>query len=352
MIAILGDLHAGEREGNALTMKQQLDWLVSVFIPYLIENKIKTVIQTGDMFDVRRHTNTMVLDEWKKRFFNVLVDLDIKMYTIIGNHDMYYKNKVRPNSQTNHLSIYGDNTMIIEDAQTLNFDGKKMLMVPWICEENEERSLELLAEGDADYCLGHFEVKGAKMESGVCTDGLAISTFKQFIHCISGHFHTQGRYDNIQYVGTPYQTSWGDYGVPKGFWTLDTNTDELNFIENGPEWTLFHRISYNEDRNMDAYLKENFEGQYLKVVVENRDNFKKYEAWLLKLENMGAASLTIIEPLLDRDEAESCVSVDGELTIASTEDIITEYIGDVYPEKQDPLNKMMLGLHSEARRLV
>jgi DNA repair exonuclease SbcCD nuclease subunit len=345
--AILGDAHAGVRDGNLLMMKHQLEYLENEFIPYLVKNGIKLIVQTGDIFDVRRHTNTAVLAEWKVRFFNVLERLGIKLIIYIGNHDMFLKNKISPNSATAHLSNYS-NVQIIETVQNVNIGGTDMLMVPWICAENEEEIMNAISTSESRVCFGHFEIKGAKMESSTCTDGLPLSTFNRFERCISGHFHVAGDYENVQYVGTPYQMSWGDYGIAKGFWIMDSESLEMEFIVNDKE--IYHKLTYNEDRNMDLLVDGcDYRDQHIKVVVEHREDFKKYEAWLLRVEVMGAATFTIVEPFVDRDAEDSDIIIDGEIEVLSTTDLIKEYVKDVYPERAEALTKMMLGIHGTAR---
>ena len=349
MIPILGDLHAGVRDGNRLMMKHQLDYLELVFIPYLLENGINEIIQTGDVFDVRKYTNTEVLAEWKRRFFDVLLKHNISMIVYVGNHDLFYKNKISPNSVTENLGSY-KNITIIEKPTELIIQGMSCLFVPWICGENEDDCMDAIRNSKADICFGHFEIKGAKMESSTCTDGLPLSTFNRYKRCISGHFHIAGSYENVQYVGTNYQTSWGDYGIDKGLYVIDPKSLDLQFIKNERE--IFHRITYNEDVNNSLLVDGmDYTDQYLKVVIEHRIDFKRYEAWLLTVENCGASSLTVIEPFLDRDEEDCLVEVDGELNVASTADLIKDYIEDVYPEKKVGLQKLMLGLHSNAQRI-
>ena len=349
LIPIIGDLHCGEGGGSELVMNHQLDYLCDVFIPYLEANNIKLFLQTGDLFDVRKSTNTVVLSEWKRRFFDVLEFLGIHMITIVGNHDMPFRNKVNPNAISEHLSGY-NNITIIDKVTEMTVGGIEFLMCPWICEENENEIMDSIRNSKARICFGHFEIKGAQMESSVCTDGLAISTFNRYERCISGHFHVAGNYENVQYVGTSYQMSWGDYGITKGFWLLDPATLDMELVENKNE--IYHRLTYDETKDMSLMLDGiDYRNQHLKVIIEEREDFNKYEAWLLKLEICGAASLVIIEPFIDRDGEDSDIEVDGELDVKSTTDLIKGYCEDVYPERKEALTKLMLALHSTAQRL-
>lgn len=345
-VAVIGDLHAGGKDGNIVLMEQQLDYLVDVFIPYLQSNNIKTIYQVGDIFDVRKGTNTHVLHQWKLRFFKLLSDLNIKMETLVGNHDMYFRNTIHPNTLSEHLDQY-DNITINDEVAEYSGLTSSEIWCPWICKENHEDIFKMIEKSKANICFGHFEIKGARMESSVCTDGLPVSMFKKFDLVLSGHFHSKGRYDNVQYVGTPYQMCWGDYGHDKGFYILDTKSLDLEFIQNTND--LFIKITYDEDKSMDMYLDEDLKNKYIKVVVENRDNFPKYEKWFSRLETKGMTELKVIEPLMDRSGDNTDVEVNEELSTQSTEDLIVEYVEDLYPERKEKLSRMMLSLHAECR---
>lgn len=48
-----------------------------------------------------------------------------------------------------------------------------------------------------------------------------------------GHYHTaQDLAPNVRYVGSPLQLSFKEAGITKGFWTYDTDTGEVEFVEN------------------------------------------------------------------------------------------------------------------------
>lgn len=345
--AIVGDAHGGTKDGNLILMEHQLTYLDHI-IDECVRMDIKVMIQTGDLFDVRKSTNTNVLREWKMRFFNKLRDNGIHLITLVGNHDMYLRNSIHPNSITEHVSHY-DNITIIDEPTEILLGGNKVLIVPWVCSGNSDDIFNAIETTDAQVCIGHFEIKGARMESGICTDGLPLSTFSKFKLVLSGHFHSKGRYENVEYVGTPYQMCWGDFGHDKGFYVLDTETLDLEFIKN--ENDLFIKITYDEDQSMDIHLDADLTGKYVKVVIEHRDNFPKYEKWFSRLETKGMVELKVIEPLMDRSSKDTEVEVDTEtLSVQSTEDLIVEYVNDLYPEKKDKLSRMMLSLHTESRK--
>lgn len=342
----LGDLHGGVRDGNELIMNFQIGYLADVVIKHCLDNNIKTIIQLGDIWEVRRATNNNVSDRWKKEFFDVLEHHGIAFITIVGNHDAYYKNRIKPNFTYTLLNKY-DNITIIQDPTEIMINGVKYAFIPWICKQNYNDSITMIENTDAEVLVGHFEIKGARMESGVCEDGFPMEKFARFKKVISGHFHSQGVYGNILYAGTPYETSWSDYGEAKGFWVSDVELNRMDFHRNNNSTHI--KVTYVEENDMSEIFKQDLKNKYIKVTVESRTDFKKYEKWLIKLETMGMFDLKIIEPMMTLDSDESDVGVDVDnLDVANTEDMITRYVNDVYPERAERLNKMALGLFAEA----
>ncbi len=336
---ILGDLHFGERDGSDLVMSHQKKVLDSV-IQYCKDNGIKTIIQTGDLFDVRKSTNTKVINFWRKNFFDVLLTNDIDLKTIVGNHDMYYKNTIIPNSTTEIVGHYPN--VEIYDKPTEVGD---ILFVPWICKENQEECINAIKTSEKKICVLHPEIVGANMGGSECTDGLEVQAFDRFETVVCGHFHIRGQYGNCTYVGTPYELTWTDYGDDKGFHIL--NGTELEFTK--LDFPLFHRFTYDEDKKTDYILEHDLTDKHVKLIIENRQDFKAYELFMDKLQIKGMKDLKVIEPLTSLNSSDSVVEFTGELEIKTTESLIEDYISDLYPEKKTGLTQLMLGLHSEAR---
>jgi DNA repair exonuclease SbcCD nuclease subunit len=76
------------------------------------------------------------------------------------------------------------------------------------------------------------------MVSGkTCDNGIESNDILKYGKLImSGHFHASEirKYSTgtIVYIGCPYEQDWGNYGDDKGFFTLDLNTMNYEFIVN------------------------------------------------------------------------------------------------------------------------
>ena len=155
----------------------------------------------------------MSLDEAKSMWFDPITELGCHMTSLVGNHDIYYKNTLRINAPTELLGEY-ENFDTVDKPTTLNYDGLDILMLPWICEENYDKTLRVITESEAPVCMGHLELNGFEAHPGhVMQTGTDMYIFQKFKKVFSGHYHTKSNMDNCYYLGNPYQLYWSDYGL-------------------------------------------------------------------------------------------------------------------------------------------
>ena len=348
-VMLIGDSHAGVKSGNDDMMTFQIDYMRAC-VDYCVDNNIPEIWCFGDIFEVRKTTDTKVAYRWKYEVFNYIQNASIVFRTLVGNHDSYYKNTIKINTVKMYLSDY-NNVHIYEHPTQVEIANRMVSFIPWMCKDNYDSCVKMIQHGNADIILGHFECKGAKMESGECEEGLPLSMFDRFSHAFSGHFHVRGKYDNMLYVGTPFETSWADYGENKGIHILDLDNDTVDFLANPGR--MFYKVVYDEDRDMDADIANlDLSDKYVRVIIENRENFPKYEKWFMSLELMCPKELKVVEPMMERCSEDSDVEVTGEIQTIDTNTLIDDYVRDVYPERHKSLSKMMQSLHNEAVRIM
>ena len=68
----------------------------------------------------------------------ILFENDIKLYTILGNHDIAHKNSLEVNSPSLLLKEY--NNIVIIDKPTV-LEEYDILCIPWICSSNEKECM-------------------------------------------------------------------------------------------------------------------------------------------------------------------------------------------------------------------
>ena len=88
-IALLNDTHCGVRNNNQQFAEYQGRFYTNIFFPYLDKHDIKHIIHLGDYFDRRRDVNFYSLHKNYEHFVQPMIQRDITMDLIVGNHDIY-----------------------------------------------------------------------------------------------------------------------------------------------------------------------------------------------------------------------------------------------------------------------
>ena len=348
-IAILGDTHHGMRGDSLEFHRYYKKFYDNVFFPYLIENKITTVFQLGDLFDRRKFINFNSLYLCRKYFFNVLRDNNIRFYTLLGNHDISYRNTLEVNSSQLLLNEY-ENITVYDDFTVLNFDGVDVDIVPWLCADNEEVITAKMKESKSQICFGHFEIKGFETMPGEASPvGLDKSFFSKYDMVLSGHFHHKSDDGQIFYIGTPGEMTWSDYNDPRGFQIFDTDTRELEFIQN--PYRMFHKIRYDDGEQDFEYWKnfnyDAYKETYVKVIVINKQNPYLFDNMLDNLYKANAADISVVEDFTDTNSI-----IDDKEIIDQAEDTMTilgKYIDNLALNvDSDKIKILMRELYVEA----
>ena len=163
-IAFLGDTHFGAR-GDSQNFHNFFEKFYNeTFFPTLIKNNIKTVFQLGDIFDRRKYSNHYALSQAQKYFFSKFDELDIQLVTLLGNHDLFFKESLSVSSSELFLTQF-KNVPVIKEPTTYESDIS-IDIIPWICKENQKECTNFIKKSKSPICIGHFEISGFKMYQG------------------------------------------------------------------------------------------------------------------------------------------------------------------------------------------
>ena len=350
-IALINDTHFGARGDNLIFNEYFFKFWDNIFFPYLAEHNIKTCIHLGDVLDRRKFINHKIADDFQNRFMRRFWDNNIDTHILIGNHDTYYKNTNRVNAVNNLCTTYDkvNEPFIYENPKIATFDGVDILLMPWICDDNYDRSVHLLKNAEVNLVFGHFEIAGFEMDRGnVCLQGLDKKMFDRFDMVLSGHFHHKSNDGTIFYLGNQYEMTWADYNDQRGFHIFDTDTRELTFVPN--PYKMFYKITYDDTVNDFEFWKtydfDQHKDSFVKVVVLNKQNPYLFDTVLDNLYKAQAADISIVEDFTD-----NLIDMDQDI-IDQAEDtmtILSKYIDNlslqVEPEK---LKTVMRELYVEA----
>jgi len=302
-LVLITDTHFGARNDSQVFSDFFYDFYQNQFFPYIIDHidEICGVVHLGDCLDRRKYVNYKTSMDFRKRFIGGLLETYLPVRFIVGNHDIYYKNTLQVNCYQ-ELRLPGESNAwyIIDKPEVREINGLPIAMIPWITADNHADTMQLLKQSGAQIAMGHLEVKGFEMHSGIVSDGgYEKSLFNNFDMVMSGHFHKRSTDGHINYLGCPYEMNWGDAGDPKGFHTFDLKSRELEFILN--EQIMFEKIRYDDTKvdygNIDI---TKYDQKYVKVFVENRENFYEYDKFLDKLyKEISVHDLKVVEDFSD-----------------------------------------------------
>ena len=296
-IALINDTHFGARGDSQLFFDYFMKFFDEVFFPYIKENNIKTVIHAGDLMDRRKFVNFNILNQVRTRFMDKLSEENIEMHCILGNHDVYYRNTNVINSIK---ELFSGDLILYESPVVVNFDGLDIAFLPWVNKENYDESVKFIRTASAPILIGHLELDGYQVMRGVdYHGGMDAKLLERYEQVISGHFHCRQNKENIYYMGTQYQITFADLNETKGFHILDTNTRELEFVEN--PYKMFHTLTYNDEKgpieisSLNAY--SNLKDTYIKLFVEHKFHPYSFDRFMDKLYEAGVAKITIVEEI-------------------------------------------------------
>ncbi len=296
-ICLLGDTHFGIRNDSKVFHQYYEKFYKEIFFPLLEERGVRTIIQLGDLFDRRKYVNFFTLAESRRYFFDECASRGITLHALIGNHDIFWRESLDVNSPELLLKDYS-NIRLWTKPGTLELDGIKFDLIPWICKENETEAFEFIKRSNSPICLGHFELNGFPLSKGVEShEGIDYSFLKNYNHVYSGHYHTRSSNDNITYIGTPYELFWSDYKDPKVFGILDTENLKLDFVQNTNR--MFYKVNYDDENLTMESLKKidytPYKDAYVKVVVMNKQNPYLFDKLMEEIYKVSPIDVTIVE---------------------------------------------------------
>ena len=320
-VAIITDQHFGFKKGSRLYHDYFQKFYDEVFFPKIEKLGITTVLDLGDTFDNRKGVDLYSLDWAKTSYFDRLSNLGIDLISIVGNHTAYYKNTNEINTNNLLLREY-DNITLLSEATELEVGGQPILFIPWINQENTERTYKKIKESKCKVAMGHLELNGFVATHGHTMEhGADFDCYNKFKQVFSGHYHTRSNNGKIYYLGNPYEMFWNDVNDKRGFHIWDTETLKLKTINN-PN-ALYKVINYNDTPRQLTKFNE-YANKIVKVVVRQKSDEKEYDRFMDSLFKANPHDVKIVERT-------DHLVFDGEI-YNQTEDTITlldSYVDDL-----------------------
>jgi DNA repair exonuclease SbcCD nuclease subunit len=291
----------------------------------------------------------------KEHFFQKAISHGIEVHVIVGNHDIPFRNTNTINAMSELFGdFYNDRGIFFYDSITdITVDNLDVCLIPWINSTNEKESLDHIKNTKAQVVFGHLELTGFEMYRGMVMDhGMDTAPFDKFDMVMSGHFHHKSKRGNIQYLGTPYELTWSDYNDNRGFHIFNTDTRELEFIQNPNK--MFYKIWYDDTiEDFETKLRERtfaeFENTFVKIIVQNKLNPYLFDLMLDKIYKINPANLSIVDDNKNMDQ------LSEEEIINEAEDTLTtlnNFIGNMNTTVNKKQLKLLLSsLYNEAQNM-
>jgi hypothetical protein len=353
ILPIITDTHFGARGDSEAMQHNQAKFYDRVFFPTLVQHECKSVLHLGDYGDRRKYINFATAAFIHSGYRAKMTRYGVHETILIGNHDCYLKQSTEPNS-VEELCRHTPDVTVVKDPVEIEL-GVPMLLLPWICDSNRERSMKLIDSARVPLVAGHLELKDFQTYRGVVMQsGMEASLFDRFKLVVSGHYHHKSSKPPVEYLGAPYAMTWNDYADPRGFHLLDTDTLELTFIEN--PYSIFARLVYDDDGQPADFINDlcasvvdpasPYHEAYVKVVVKQKTRPEWFDRLMDALEIAGALDILVVDDIVvNDDESETVVS----LADVDTLDVIREYVESLTTSCDKPkLDAYLQGLYQEA----
>jgi len=220
-----------------------------------VKHKVDQVWFLGDLTHLKNNIDTQVIRSLMLEMMSIAGSFPV--WVIPGNHD-YRLWSADPAL----LQMLQDGEERIHVAQSFNWhgiDGKtrlRIMALPYtrsLAGLNED--IEALdSDPSKDIFLGHQDIIGVNYGKFIVQKGLDADVLsRKFRLSLIGHYHNRKQVrKNVLSVGAPMQHNFGDAHQSRGWWILDTDTYELEFIENdfSPRFWKIKTSDENEPQDL------------------------------------------------------------------------------------------------------
>ena len=258
------DIHFGNKH-NAKQYNEDcdkfIDFVCDTVNQYKKQNEEVEIIFCGDWHDNRYSVELTTL-AYMVNCTNKLNELNVPVKMIIGNHDMYYKDR-RDSHCLSYINDY-KNIQIIDNPV---YKGNS-LYVPFLV--SDESLSSMIREYNPKYVFGHFEIPSFKLNRYSVFNGVySANEYTGPEKIFSGHFHTRQEKDNIIYIGACFGMDFSDESdeMNKGITILDDITGEVEYRvwDDAPVYKQF-TLSYIKANELQLH---DYKKLYLKIIIDN-----------------------------------------------------------------------------------
>ena len=202
-VACFTDIHFGMK-GNSRIHNDDCEAFIYWFIEQAKLHGCETCIFLGDWHHHRSSTNVSTMNYTVSNMERLGKAFE-KVYVIMGNHDLFYRDKREINSMEFIRNI--PNIHIVNNW----IETEDVAIIPWIVQDEWKRIPQMKQR----YMFGHFELPYFQMNAMVempDVGGIKAEHFVNQEYMFTGHFHKRQVRNNISYMGNAFPHNYADAG--------------------------------------------------------------------------------------------------------------------------------------------
>jgi DNA repair exonuclease SbcCD nuclease subunit len=311
---VFTDIHFGLRHNSAEHNKDCLDFL-DWLIAEAHQRGAESCIMMGDWHHHRSNINILTLDYTMQALRKLNSAFD-KCYIIVGNHDLFYREK-----RDIHSMVVGSEfpNIVLVDKPTV---GGNVALIPWLVEDEWKE----VANIKTKYLFGHLELPGFKMNATVEMPDHGTLNADHFSHqdyVFSGHFHKRQTKGKINYIGNPFGHNYADvWDFERGAMFLEWDKEPVFLdYEAGPRFISINLTALLE--NPDIYLKPK---TYLQVTLDADITYE--EASFLRETFLSQYNVREFKLVKNQDD-ELSKDYAGDITFKTVDQIVIEQLTNI-----------------------
>ena len=328
--ACFTDIHFGLKSGSR-THNQDCEDFVSWFCDTAKAQGCETAIFLGDWHHNRSTTDVSTMNYTVSNLEKLSQSFE-KVYFILGNHDLFYKDKREINS-VEFMRLFPN----IVPIRELFTEGDVTIM-PWLIGDEWTTVKQLKSR----YIFGHLELPHFYMNAMVQMPDHGQLQTGHFQHqelVFTGHFHKRQQKGNVVYVGNAFPHNYADAGDDdRGMMIMDWGgKPEYHSWPDQPIYRTY-KLSQIID-TPDQLLREKM---HCRVTIDLPITFE--EANFIKEQFMPQYKLRELMLIPEKVEVESAVNP-IDITFESVDTIVMNQINNIDSDTYD--KKLLLDIYNE-----
>jgi hypothetical protein len=224
-------------KGNSRVHNDDCEAFIKWFIEQSKAQGCETCIFLGDWHHHRSATNVSTMNYTVSNMERLAAAFE-KVYVIMGNHDLYYREKREINSMEFIRNI--PNIVLVNQW----IEDEDTAIIPWIVEDEWKK----IAKMKKKYVFGHFELPYFKMNAMVEMPDVGGIQTDHFAGCEkvwSGHFHKRQVMKNVTYMGNAFPHNYADaWDDERGMMVIEWGS-EPKYI-NWPDMPRYRTIKISQ----------------------------------------------------------------------------------------------------------